>query len=250
MDPTQRFSNRVENYRRYRPGYPSAVVDLIRETAGLSTGAALADIGSGTGILTRKLLEADFDVTAVEPNDAMRQAAEEDLRTFPRFHSVAAPAEQTGLPDHHFAALTAAQSFHWFQREPARLEFRRILQPEGWAFLIWNERKASRSPFDGAYQDLLASLGQSYEGVRNRSGEESLEDFFVAGSYQMAHFDNPQIMTWDELRGRFLSSSYVPAEGDPQHEPLLAKLEEIFHQHEKQGRVTFDQQTNVYYGRV
>jgi len=248
--PTQRFTNRVDNYRRYRPGYPSAVIDLIRKSCGLATGGQVADIGSGTGILTRKLLEAGFEVSAVEPNDAMRAAAEEDLKDFPGFHSINATAEQTGLSTHGFPALTAAQAFHWFDRVRVGAEFKRILQPDGWVFLIWNERSANGSPFDREYEALLGTLGQTYEGVRNRAGEKGLADFFRPGSYREACFDNPLSMTWEELEGRFLSSSYVPTEEDPRHLPLLLALEIIFHKYQQEKRVRFEQQTNVYFGQL
>ncbi len=248
--PTQRFTNRVENYRRYRPGYPLAVTALIQETVGLSALSPIADIGSGTGIFTRNLLEAGFEVSAVEPNDAMRAVAEIDLKDFPGFHSVPATAEQTGLPAHHFSALTSAQAFHWFKREPVREEFSRILQPNGWVFLIWNERKPNGAPFDREYEALLATLGQAYEGVRDRWGGKGLPDFFRPGSYQTNCYDNPQPLTWEELRGRFLSSSYVPAEDDPRHVPLLQQLEHIFQKHQISGQVRFEQQTCVYFGQL
>jgi ubiquinone/menaquinone biosynthesis C-methylase UbiE len=252
IDPTRRFTNRVENYRRYRPGYPSLVIDLIRETCGPSAPLQVVDIGSGTGIFTRKLLEAGFEVSAVEPNEAMRVVAEEDLSGFPHFRSISAPAEVTGLPSHYFNAITAAQAFHWFERGAVRLEFNRILQPGGWCFLIWNERKPKNSAFNHEYQGLLATLGQSFEGVRDRveADKTSLEDFFLTGSYREAHFDNPHILDWEELRGRFLSSSYVPTEEDPRYGTLLARLEEIFRKHEQDGRVEFEQQTGVYFGRL
>jgi len=252
MNPTERFSNRVDNYRRYRPGYPAEVVDLIRQTARLSPGDPIADVGSGTGIFTRRLLEAGYEVFAVEPNQEMRKAAERDLAAWPGFHSVAAPAEHTGLPDRHVRAITSAQAFHWFDRPAVRLEFARILVPGQWVFLIWNERKLVGPPFQEEYQALLATLGQTYEGVRSRAteAEGELKSFFNPGSFGIAHFDNPQRLTWEGLRGRFLSSSYVPMADDPRHAGLLAGLESIFQRHQREGEVEFDQETSVYYGQV
>jgi SAM-dependent methyltransferase len=249
MDVTERFSDRVENYRRYRPGYPAAVIDLVRETAGLEAGATVADVGSGTGILTRLLLEAGWEVFAVEPNGPMRLAAEEDLASWPRFHSVEARAEATGLREGSVEAITCAQAFHWLEREAARAEFRRILKPEGWVFLIWNER-CTGSGFDLAYHEILASLGHAFEGVRDRAEDKRLETFFRAGTYREARFPNPTRMTWEALRGRFLSSSYAPAEGDPRHGEMLGRLEGIFREYEEDGRVVQEQTANVYFGRV
>jgi SAM-dependent methyltransferase len=249
MNPTERFSDRVENYRRYRPGYPLGVIELIRETSRLESDASVADIGSGTGIFTRLLLEAGWNVHAVEPNTPMRQAAKADLAGFPGFHSVDAKAEATALPDASISALASAQAFHWFDRDAARAEFRRILQPGGFAFLIWNERQAG-SGFDKAYHDILASLGLEFEGVRDRALNKNLSAFFLPGTYHEAVFPNPQSMTWEVLRGRFLSSSYVPTQDDPRHFPLLADLKRIFDEHEHQERVVFAQNTHVYFGQV
>ena len=249
MDSTERFSNRADNYRRYRPSYPAAVIDLIRDTAKLEPGADVADIGSG--ILTRLLLEAGWKVHAIEPNAPMREAAESDLAGFPRLRSLAAKAEKTGLPDVSMTAITCAQAFHWFDREAAQVEFRRILQPGGWVFLIWNEREAGAdSAFNHDYHALLNSLGDEYVKIHSKRTHQNPEAFFNPGTYKKKTFYNPQDMTWEILRGRFLSSSYVPPEGDPRQPPLLIELERIFHRHEKDGKVVFRQDAYVYFGQL
>jgi len=213
----------------------------------------VADIGSGTGIFTRILLEAGFDVTAVEPNGSMRLAAEEDLQHFQRLHSIATPAEQTGLPDGAFDAITVAQAFHWFDHQAARVEFQRLLHPDGWVFIIRNHRQIDTSPFVRQYEQLLRSLGAAYEAVAQKdseAGARSRQDFFPAGALQIAQFDNPHVLDWKGLRGRFLSASYVPAIGDPRHEDYLSRLEKIFREHAVNGQVTFDQTTEIYYGKL
>lgn len=228
------------------------MIDLIRVAGGLGVGARVADIGSGTGIFTRQLLEAGFDVSAVEPNEAMRLAAEEDLQGYPGFHSIAASAEGTGLPDQDFSVVTSAQAFHWFQREAVRVEFHRILQPDGRVFLIWNGRCEKGSPFDVDYQALLGTLGQSYDAIRDSvlGTKQEMADFFSRGTFRSDYFDHEQIMTWTELRGRFLSSSYAPTEDDAAYDSLLSKLEDIFRKHESGGRVKFAMTTGVYHGQL
>jgi SAM-dependent methyltransferase len=249
MDATQRFSNRVENYRRYRPSYPLKLLELIRDTGGLHAGSIVADIGSGTGILTRLLLEQGWTVHAVEPNAPMRQAAEEDLGTDPRFHSVNARGEATGLPPACADAITCAQAFHWLDRDAARMEFARVLKPEGWAFVIWNERK-SITDFDREYSELLSTLGEVYDSTRDRSGRERHGPFFRAGTYREAIFDNPTPLTWKVLRGRFLSSSYVPAEDDPGHVGLVKQMRAIFDRNASDGEVVMHQDTQVFFGQM
>jgi SAM-dependent methyltransferase len=251
--PTERFSKRAEDYRRHRPSYPQDVVDLICKTANLKAGSSVADIGSGTGILSNLLLHAGLEVWAVEPNEAMRRAAEEELGALPRFHSVAATAESTHLPNASFAAITVAQAFHWFEPAAARREFQRLLRPGGWAFIIRNDRLADASSFARDYEDLLISLGESYRMVTHRDREGSAisrRAFFQEGETHEAYFDNPQTLDWPKLRGRFLSSSYVPAVGEPRHEASLAELEEIFHRHARKGCVILPQRTEVHFGKL
>jgi ubiquinone/menaquinone biosynthesis C-methylase UbiE len=130
-DPTQRFSSRVENYVKYRPGYPPAILDLLRDKCGLTSASTVADIGSGTGILTGLLLKSGARVFGVEPNPDMRAAGERLLAGQANFTSLAGTAEATTLPAQSVGIITAGQAFHWFDREPTRREFQRILQPGG-----------------------------------------------------------------------------------------------------------------------
>src|ERR1700736_5047154 len=147
QDPTQRFSSRVDNYVRYRPGYPVVVLDLLKKMCGLTPDSVIADIASGTGIFTRMLLENGNRVCGVEPNADMRHAGEEFLRDYPKFTSVVGTAEATTLADHSVDLVTAAQAAHWFDREKARREFIRICRPGGWTVLLWNERRTNTTAF-------------------------------------------------------------------------------------------------------
>ena len=166
-DSTQRFSSRVDNYVRYRPGYPPEVLELLRTECGLSPSSIVADIASGTGILTRMLLENGNRVFGVEPNPEMRRAGEQFLTRYPGFTSVAGSAEATMLDDHSVDIITAAQAAHWFERERARREFVRILVPGGWTVLLWNERDTDATPFLREYEQLLLTYGTDYKEVRH-----------------------------------------------------------------------------------
>src|SRR6476469_8499971 len=141
QDSTKRFSSRVENYIKYRPSYPPTVIDILTEHCQLTPAAVMADIGSGTGLLTELFLKHGNRVFGVEPNRAMREAGERLLAGYSNFTSVDGVAEATTLPDHSVAFVTAGQAFHWFDVAKTRQEFIRILQPQGWAVLVWNVRQ-------------------------------------------------------------------------------------------------------------
>jgi SAM-dependent methyltransferase len=251
MDPTERFSDRVENYVKYRPNYPPAVLETLQGACGLTTEAVIADIGSGTGILTEMFLRHGNPVYGVEPNQAMREAAERLLAGYPRFRSVAGRAEATTLPAHSVDFITAGQAFHWFEPTPTRAEFARILRPAGWVMLVWNERRNGATPFLRAYEQLLRRYAPEYPTVdHTRITPEDFAAFFGPRGYARHCFPNAQSLDWPGLRGRVLSSSYIPAAGHPQHAALLADLEDIFHAHQAGGTVAFEYDTMLYYGHL
>ena len=250
MDPTQRFSSRVENYIKYRPGYPAAIVDLLRNCCGMSTRSVIADVGSGTGILTELLLKNGNQVFAVEPNQEMRQAAEQHLNGIPNFSSVSGTAEATTLQDNAVDFIAVAQAFHWFNRDKTRHEFLRILKDRGWAVLIWNDPKPS-SVFCNVYEELLKTFGTDYAEVNQRHLDaKSLGPFFGPQGCEHAVYPNEQILDLEGLTGRLLSASYAPEPGHPRFAPMLKELNAIFRAHEVNGTVRFDYETNVYYGQL
>jgi SAM-dependent methyltransferase len=245
-DPTERFSNRVDTYVRARPSYPLEVLDLLAEHCGLAPQAIVADVGAGTGILTRLLLGRGATVFAVEPNAAMRAAAEATLGSEPDFRSIAATAEATTLPDRSIdllaklarSAITAGQAFHWFDPEPTRREWARILRPGGWAALIWNDRRAAGTHFLEAYEQLLQTYRTDYASVNHRRISESdLQTFFGAAPLQRAAFHYRQTLDLPGLEARLVSSSYTPAPGQPGHAEMLATLAALFAEHQEAGQV-------------
>lgn len=251
-DSTRRFTGRVENYARYRPSYPCAVLDLLETECDLTDASVVADVGSGTGILSELFLDNGNRLYAVEPNEEMREAAERRLGDHFHFTSVAGTAEATTLGDASVDFVVAGQAFHWFAVERARAEFERILRPRGWVALIWNARRTGTTPFLIAYERLLQTHGTDYEQVseHGRSTAEMVDEFFGPDGYEMEVFDNTQTLDLAGFKGRLLSSSYVPGPGEPGSEAMLREAEEIFHEHHTGGRVTVEYDTKVYYGRL
>jgi SAM-dependent methyltransferase len=248
--PTARFSDRVEDYVRYRPGYPPQIIELLRAECGLQPAHVVADIASGTGAFTRLLLENGNRVFAVEPNDAMREAGDQLLRSFHKMTSVAGAAEETTLPSASVDFVTAAQAAHWFDHARTRAEFVRILKPRGWCALIWNERRTAATPFLSDYEQLLLTYGTDYKEVRHERTTETIHEFFAPSPHQERAFDLRQQFDFEGAAGRLLSSSYAPLAGHPNHEPMMRELKRIFDAHEQNGVVEFEYKTRVYYGKL
>lgn len=251
MKNKERFSNRVDKYVKYRPSYPTEAIDYLYSTVGLQEGSEIADIGAGTGIFSRLLLERGSHVTAVEPNQAMREAAEKALGANSNFRTVPEAAEDTKLPDHSVDFIVCAQAFHWFDYAAAQAEFRRILKPGGKVVLIWNTRITKGTPFLEDYERLLHTFGNDYATVNHRNiSREKLVSFFKEGILQEGTFMNRQVFDYDGLSGRLLSSSYIPVHGHPSYEPMMAALRDMFDRNEQGGTVFFDYETEVFWGEV
>jgi SAM-dependent methyltransferase len=247
---TERFSNRVADYIRYRPHYPSAVIDCLQTRCDFTPATVVADIGSGTGILTALLLRQGNTVYGVEPNRDMRTAGEQQLAEYARFHSLAGTAEATTLGDRSIDLITAAQAFHWFDLPATRREFQRILKPQGWVMLLWNARREDSTAFAQAYEQLLQRYGTDYAAINHkRIDTEALRPFF-GGPFHTTTMDNQQQFDYAGVQGRLLSSSYTPAFGHPDHAPMLADLREIFDRHQVNGTVSFEYDTTLYYGHL
>ncbi|HVS90688.1 MAG TPA: class I SAM-dependent methyltransferase [Mucilaginibacter sp.] len=251
-DPTKRFSNRVDNYVKYRPGYPPEVINYLEKECNLSPGSVMADVGAGTGIFTKLLLELGFTVYAIEPNYAMRHEADRQLKNFPAYHSKSGTAESTGLKQDSVDLVVCAQAFHWFNTPETKSEFQRILKPGGQVALVWNNRDIEADAFAIAYELLLKSLsGGDYERVNHQNlVETDFMRFFAGGQYKLAKFHNQQVFDFEQLAGRAFSSSYVPAEETDAGKAFKAQLLDLFDTYQKHGKVIFKYTTEVYLGEV
>jgi len=250
-DSTKRFSDRVENYIRYRPEYPAAVIPMLASQCGWTPEKVIADIGSGTGISSQLFLKAGNHVFGVEPNSPMREAAEKAFAGQPRFVSIDGTAEQTGLPPQSIDFTVAGQAFHWFDRSACHMEFERIMRSKGWLILMWNQRLQDTSPFLREYEALLASTHSDYQRVNHQQiTDDMICDFYAPGKMEVWSTPNVQRFDREGLKGRALSSSYTPGEGIPGHEEFVASLNRLFDQFNEDGQVEFQYSTRVFYGRL
>lgn len=250
VDPTARFNGREEDYDRYRPGYPMDVIQLLQRKGLLSTGTTVADIGSGTGILTAMLIAAGAVVYAVEPNACMRSRAEDRFHDIPTFKSLSTRAEATGLPDHSIDLVTAAQSFHWFDLDGSKREFKRILKAGGTVMLVWNNRLDEEGGFNTAYSRMLKDHDvDDSRGGTDKEQKDKIEAFFD-GIYEYHEFRNDQRLDLTSLKGRLRSSSYCPRPDSESFEPLMKAVDDIFSDYQEQDSVLLRYRTEVYLGSL
>jgi SAM-dependent methyltransferase len=247
---TTRFSNRVEDYVKYRPGYPKEIVKYLETGFGLKQGSTIADIGSGTGISSELFLNHGYKVIGVEPNKEMRDKSEELLGKNPAFSAVNGNSDDTNLDAQSVDAIIAGQAFHWFDRKKASVEFRRILKPKGFIALIWNERLTT-SDFEKEYDVLIVKHSTDYVQVDHRNIDiDKISEFFNGAPIEQEIFGNQQIFDFNGLEGRLLSSSYVPSKGDAGYQAMSDDLKVLFDQYQENGVIRINYATKVFVGRV
>jgi SAM-dependent methyltransferase len=246
-----RFSNRVENYSKYRPAYPVEAIDYLFGDVGFAPGVTVADLGAGTGIFTRILLDRGATVYAVEPNPEMLAQAEHDLAGMDGFTAVQAPAEETGLDSRSVDFITAAQAFHWFDFDGAKREFARILKPGGNAVLIWNDRVTEGDPFCEGYNALLERFVYRYHNlVHKRLKDNDFAALFRDGVFHRAFFNNSQEFDYTGIEGRMLSASYTPLKGEEHYDEMFAGLRDLFERCQSGGKVVLKYETQVFWGEI
>jgi SAM-dependent methyltransferase len=249
-DPKERFSSRVSDYVKHRPRYPREILGVFREKMNLAPASVVADIGSGTGISAELFLENGNPVYAVEPNEKMRLAAEQQLSRFSHFHSLDGTAEATGLPDHFCDLILCAQAFHWFDRPRAKCEFNRIARSGAYIALMWNERKRAGSPFLEGYESILNTYESDYQKVAHDNITDDELNDFLDGRMQRATFPNEQRLDLVGLFGRAFSSSYVPGEGHTDHAKVRHDLESLFARTQENGIVRMEYLTELYFATI
>jgi SAM-dependent methyltransferase len=232
MDPRQRFSATVDQYRKHRPDYPVELFDWLGARV---SGRRAADLGAGTGILTRMLAERGWDAVGVEPNAEMRAAGE--AAGHARY--VAGSAEETGLPDRAFDLVIGAQAFHWFDLDRALPEIDRIAAPGGLAVAVWNVR-AERG-FAAAYEAVLLRFSADYASVpKPRPTIDALRERRPAA--EEVAFAHAQVLDRDGLLGRAWSSSYV-VHGVADRAGFDAAMLAAFDRHATDGAVRLEYET-------
>jgi ubiquinone/menaquinone biosynthesis C-methylase UbiE len=249
FDSVGRFSDRVENYVKYRPHYPKEIINFLNDECGFNKNKIVADIGSGPGISCENFIASGNTVYAVEPNDDMRLAAEEIFSGSKNFISISGSAEATTLNSNSIDLILAGQAFHWFDKENCKTEFRRILKNDGYTILMWNE-KTSSNDFMKAYYDLIKKYGTDYEKINHANvNDEIIGIFYSPSVFKKKYFRHKHKLEYKGLEGRLLSSSYIPLKGENFNE-MIAELKDIFERYNLKGIVDMEYETILYYGKL
>jgi SAM-dependent methyltransferase len=247
LKPTERFSAHAGYYAACRPGYPDCVIEWLRREAGLASDSVVVDVGSGTGLSASLFLRHGHTVYGVEPNAAMRGAAEHSLRHYPGFHSVAAQAEATTLPDASAGVIVCASAFHWFDPAGARSEFQRLLAPGGFVVVMRNGRGGKASEFMRAYGAIFRRYAAPTGARHGRVGV--VRDFFSGGEYRTAALEWSELLDFPALSGRILSYSTIPLPGAPGHPEMMCELREAFRRASENGRIRYHGEITLHAGR-
>ncbi|WP_338554101.1 class I SAM-dependent methyltransferase [Paenibacillus sp. KS-LC4] len=251
MNLKQSFSNRVKDYVKYRPTYPSDAIDYLYNIVKLDEHSTVADIGAGTGKLSELLVERGTHVIAVEPDQEMRQACIQILGHESNFHAVEGSAESTCLHDNSVDFIVCAQAFHWFDRTVANKEFKRILKDRGKVILVWNTRQTKGTPFLEGIEHLLFNYGINYSEVNHKNiSEDEMQLFFRENTMEKSVFKMQQLFDFEGLSGRVMSSSYTPTPEHPNYGRMREELKKLFNQYEENGKVTFIYDTELYWGEL
>ncbi len=251
MNTLNRFSNRVDNYIKFRPDYPEEIVLFLKQQQILKSDSIIADIGSGTGISSELFLKNGNTVLGIEPNTEMRLAAEKLLINYSNFKSINATAEKTTLQENSIDLIIAGQAFHWFDKIKSKSEFKRILKSDGYVVLMWNDRRTDNTTFLREYENFIEQFATDYNEVNHKNiDDKTFNDFFGKNNYTLKSFDNYQYFDFDGLKGRILSSSYMPSEGHNNYEAMLTVLKELFERFQENGKVTLEYDTKIYFGKL
>lgn len=250
QDSIKRFSYRAENYDRYRPNYPSALIGFLQTHVSLNPTHVIADIAAGTGIFTEQIADWGNTIYVVEPNMYMRHIALQRLSAHKSCIFMDGTAEATGLPDQSVDLIVSAQAFHWFDLVKTKKEFSRIGRAGIYVAVIWNLRNTD-SAFEAGYEAFIRAYAEDYLNVSQRKmNTAEVLSFFAPNDPEYRIFEHVDYLTFEQLRGRTLSYSYMPDETSDTLPDVLASLTALFDTHQQDGKVRLSYKTRLFVGRL
>jgi ubiquinone/menaquinone biosynthesis C-methylase UbiE len=248
-DFTHRFTGRASVYAMNRPEYPRKLLDILTTEIGFDQNRTIADIGSGTGLLSRLFLQNGNRVFCVEPNDEMRSFAEQSLSGFSNFVSVKGRAEDTTLVNASVDLVTVGQALHWFEHQRAKKEFDRILRYNGGVCIVYNDR-SEKDPFMREYDALIQRHARDRAKVPEINNA-FLSSWFRNGIFKQFNLVNEQFLDLEGLSGRITSASYMPNPSENEKFTTLKNdISQLFQSRAERGRVRMLYDTRVFLGKI
>jgi ubiquinone/menaquinone biosynthesis C-methylase UbiE len=249
IDPASRFANKARNYELYRWDYSPQAIEAILNITRLSSVAAVADIGAGTGLLSQHFVRRVGSVVAIEPNGEMRRLADQKLASESSYKSVKGTAEATSLPGHSIDLIVVGRAIHWFDPSQTRAEFIRILKPAGYLAIL--RVPCTDKDLDGAVRSIrTVENGWNMAADKRQLEQAPLSFYFGAETFSSLQF--PAVVTerWEEFLGRLSSFSPAPDEGHPQYKKFKNAAQKIFKQYSQKGLLTINIATELYLGQI
>lgn len=247
MENTKRFTNRSDNYVKYRPDYPPEIIELLQKEIHLDEFKDVADVGSGTGMFSRLFAKNGNITFGVEPNDEMRLKAEKSLGKYLNFISINGTAEFTNLADSSVDIVTAADAIHWFDMFKAKSEFSRILRDDGYCVIVYHITK-NNTPFMKEFNKLIKLLKKA-EKSDDEKFEKSVEKFFGPKKAKVKTLNSTHEMSFAELKGLVLSYAIMPEDGEL-HKKTLKELKNIFDRNNLSGSVSMEYKIKILIGKI
>ena len=253
LDTKNRFSEKVENYVKYRPHYPKKLIEFMEMHDILKKDYVIADVGAGTGKFTELLLQSGYTVNAIEPNRPMLKACKEIYGKYSNLKCIEGSSDVTTLADNSVDLITTAQAFHWFEIEDTKTEWERILKPNKYVALIWNSRLKGEktTPFQRQYEEFVKKYGKEYTRMQeNFRVQEKIDILFKKNGYLEFHTPYSQTFNFGSLMGRALSSSYMPQPRDKLYPKMVEALKALFENHQVENQVSIEYDTELIYGKL
>lgn len=248
MDTTTVYSTKAEKYAKFRWDYAEKAIETIFTITQITRHSIVADLGAGTGILTRHFATKAKAIYAIEPNFELRQILTRDLSAIPAISIMVGTAEATQLPDTSVDVLTVAQAIHWFQPEPARQEMMRILKNDGWLVLLRNYG-TNRAHNEAIGNLMTKAFGADFSKVNERPKEKPIRFYYGNDAFQKFVFPFAFRQNWDEFIGSLTTASFMPDEDHPLFQKLETRAREIFARFAQHDYIKVEGETELIIGQ-
>lgn len=247
------FNSKALLYAKNRPSYSNHIMNYLSQYLNLREIHLGADVGAGTGQMTKILADNFNTVYAIEPNLAMLNECKKQLFSYNNIIYKNCSADNINLTNHSLDYITVAQAFHLFYNKETYTEFKRILKPDGKLIIIYNMKNHQSGLFLENEKVLL-----QYCPLYNREfhatefNKRTFINFFSEYSYDFCVFnnDNTEYLDCETFINRTLSSSYSITSEHPFYEAYIHDLKEVFNRFVINDKIKMELSSVIYSGTL